>query len=185
MLASTTATPSTIAATWLGLSALAQASTVLTFDLETQKPKNMFFGHLYNVKDIAAAPAAWPGAENLFATCAASGDVKLWDVRCSGSSAAVPLVTGGYSPMEAVVLASNTATTSSSSSGGNSGSNQLGAGMLCFAGGACESVWAWDVRAGSAQTLYQLSTGNQVVNSLAWHQGSSSLIASCEALHDW
>ncbi len=47
-------------------------------------------------------------------------------------------------------------------------------------------MWAWDLRAGGAQTLYELSTGNTRVQALAWHQGSSSLLASCESMHyEW
>jgi hypothetical protein len=172
-------TCSTLAASWEGVSPLEGASAVLTFDLHTQRPVNAFMGHLYAVGGIAAAPAAWPGAEHLFATVARTWEVKIWDVRCKGGAAAVTLVTGDDSPITAVVLASNSSGGSSSSS-----SNQLGVGLMCFAGGWCESVWAWDVRASSAQALYQLSTGNQAVSSLAWHEASSSLIASCEALYD-
>jgi hypothetical protein len=80
--------------------------------------------------------------------------------------------------MYAVVLAANTSSSSSSSSGGSS---TLGAGMFCFAGGVGQSVWAWDLRGGQGQVLYELSTGNLEVNSLAWHEGSSSLIANCYA----
>ncbi len=53
------------------------------------------------------------------------------------------------------------------------------------AGGNGEAVWAWDLRAGRAQTLYELSTGNTRVLALAWHQGSSSLLASCESLYSY
>jgi WD40 repeat protein len=166
---------------------------VLTFDMNTQRATNALCGHLYDITDIAAAPAAWPGAENLFATAANSCDVKIWDVRCKGGAAAITLVTGGDQPMGAVLLASNSDGSNSSSGGGSSGgnnsssssSNQLGAGLMCFAGGLCESVWAWDVRAGAAQALYQLSTGNQEVTSLAWHAASNTLIANCEANYDW
>ncbi len=42
-------------------------------------------------------------------------------------------------------------------------------------------MWAWDLRAGGAQALYELSTGNTRVQALAWHQGSNSLLASCES----
>lgn len=172
----------TLAATWEGVSPLEQASAVLTFDMQTQRATNAFFGHLFDVNDIAAAPAAWPGAEHLFATAADSSDVKIWGARCKGGAAALTLVTGGTKRMNAVVLASSS---SGGSSGSTGGSNQLGAGLMCFAGGVCESVWAWDMRAGHAQALYQLSTGNQWVSSLAWHAASSSLIANCEAHYDW
>jgi WD40 repeat protein len=175
-------TCSTLAASWKGVSPYQQANAVLTFDLQTQRPVNAFMGHLYPITGIAAAPAAWPGSEHLFATVGASRDVKIWDVRCSGGAAAVTLVTGGQWSMSSVVLASNSGGSSGGSSGGGS---QLGAGLMCFAGGLCESVWAWDVRASSAQALYQLSTGNQEVSSLAWHEASSSLIACCDAHYDW
>jgi hypothetical protein len=151
--------------------------------MQTQQATNAFFGHLYDITDIAAAPAAWPGAEHLFATAANSCDVKIWDVRCKGGAAAITLVTGGDQSMGAVLLASNS--NSTGNSGGSGGSNQLGAGLMCFAGGRCESVWAWDVRASSAQALYQLSTGNQEVTSLAWHAASNTLIANCESHYDW
>jgi hypothetical protein len=167
--------------------------------MHTQQVKNLFMGHMYEVQDIAAAPEAWPGAEHLFATCARSGDVKLWDVRSRAGAAAVTLACG-REPLEAVVLAANRG--SSSGGGGSSGggsaagvagssaavasgsSNQLGSGMLAFAGGAGQCVWAWDLRNGSAQSLYQLSTGNLVVEALAWHESSSSLIASCESSYE-
>jgi hypothetical protein len=169
---------STLVASWEGVSHLKQSSAVLTFDMQTQQPVNAFMGHLYDITGIAAAPAAWLGAEHLFATVADSQDVKIWDMRCQGGAAAITLVTGDTWPLSQVVLASNSSGSSSSSG------SQLGAGLLCFAGGMCESVWAWDVRASSAQALYQLSTGNQEVTSLAWHEGSSSLIASCEAHYE-
>mgnify|MGYP001807535882 CR=1 FL=1 len=165
-----------------------QASAVLTFDMHTQRATNTFIGHLYEVTDIAAAPAAWAGAEQLFATAANGCDVKIWDMRCRGGAAAITLSTGhGGSRVGAVVLANDSGSSNSggSSSGGSSSSSQLGAGMVCFAGGECESVWAWDVRASSAQALYQLSTGNQEVTSLAWHAASNTLIANCWARHDW
>jgi WD40 repeat protein len=162
-----------------------QASAVLTFDMQTQRTTNTFIGHLYEVTDIAAAPAAWAGAEQLFATAANGCDVKIWDMRCRGGAAAITLSTGhGGSRVGAVVLANNTNSSGGSGGGRSSGSSQLGAGMVCFAGGSCESVWAWDVRASSAQALYQLSTGNQEVTSLAWHAASNTLIANCKAHHD-
>jgi WD40 repeat protein len=169
---------STLAASWEGVSYFDDSSAVLTFDMQTQQAMNAFFGHLGDITDLAAAPDAWPGAEHLFATVAKSRDVKIWDVRCKGGAAAITLVTGGDHTISSVVLASN-------SSGSNGSSNQLGAGLMCFAGGLCESVWAWDVRASSAQALYQLSTGNQEVTSLAWHAASNTLIANCEARHEW
>lgn len=173
---------STLAASWEGVSYFEDTSAVLTFDMQTQQATNAFFGHLGDISDIAAAPAAWPGAEHLFATAARSRDVKIWDIRCRGGAAAITLVTGGDQPTGSVVLASNS---SGSNGGSSSGGSQLGAGLMCFAGGTCESVWAWDVRAGSAQALYQLSTGNQEVTSLAWHAATNTLIANCEAHHEW
>lgn len=160
-----------------------QDSIVLTYDLETQQTKNLFLGHIYSIEDLAPAPEAWPGAENLFASCARSGDVKIWDIRSRSGAAAITL-TAGDDALMAVVLAANRGCSpvGPSSNAGASSSNQLGAGMLCFAGGACEAVCAWDVRNGNAQALYQLSTGNLVVESLAWHEGSSSLIASCNSV---
>jgi WD40 repeat protein len=178
---------STFAASWDGVSPFQQASAVLTFDMQTQRATNAFMGHMWAVKAIAAAPEAWPGSEYLLATAAQSRDIKIWDVRCSGGAAAITLVSGGVDhiapPFNAVVLAGNSGGSSGGSS--SSSSSQLGAGLMCFAGGTCESVWAWDVRASSAQALYQLSTGNQEVTSLAWHAASNTLIANCEAHHDW
>ncbi len=52
---------------------------------------------------------------------------------------------------------------------------------MLSAGGAGEAVWAWDLRAGRAQALYELSTGNTRVHALAWHQGTNSLLASCDS----
>lgn len=168
---------------------------MVTYDLHTQQAKNLFLGHMYEIQDLAAAPEAWAGAENLFATCARSGDVKIWDVRSTAGAAVVTLACDRQ-PMEAVCLAANRGSSSSSSSAAGaagssssgavagSSSNQLGAGMLAFAGGAGECVWAWDLRNGSAQALYQLSTGNLTVESLAWHESSSSLIASCESNYE-
>ena len=56
----------------------------------------------------------------------------------------------------------------------------LGRGMICFAGGANESIYAWDLRGGHARPIYELSTGNQTVKGLAWHPGTDSLFAACQ-----
>ena len=173
---------------------------IVAYDLETQRAKQQLFGHLFEVEDISPAPAAWSGAAHVFVTCARLGDVKLWDLRCTGGAAAVTLTNGCSTSVFAVVLAANSSASgtgssaaaaaesgpSRSSSNSIGGGNQLGASMLCFAGGEGESVWAWDLRrvgsGGSrAQALYELSTGNMIVNALAWHEGSSSLMASCES----
>ncbi len=42
-------------------------------------------------------------------------------------------------------------------------------------------MWAWDLRAGRAQALYELSTGNTRVKALAWHPATNSLLASCDS----
>jgi hypothetical protein len=55
--------------------------------------------------------------------------------------------------------------------------------MYCFAGGTGQSVWAWDLRGGQGQALYELSTGNLDVDALVWHEASSSLIASCNGTY--
>jgi WD40 repeat protein len=174
------------------LVATLRSNIILAYDLETQRIKQQFFGHLYEIQDICPAPEAWSGSSQLFATCARSGDVKIWDLRCGGG-AAVTLTCGATYPVNAVVLVANEPSTSSSCGSGSSVAsgagassstargNQLGAGMICFAGGVGESVFAWDLRASRAQALYELSTGNQIVNALGWHKGSSSLIASCES----
>lgn len=158
---------------------------VLTYDLETQQVRNLFLGHISSIHDISPAPEAWPGADNLFATCARSGDVKIWDVRSRCGAAAITL-TGSTDPMQAVVLAANRGCSVAAGAAGSSssGNNQLGAGMLCFAGGSCEAVWAWDLRGGNGQALYQLSTGNLDVESLVWHEGTSSLVASGDSKHE-
>jgi WD40 repeat protein len=148
-------------------------------DLVTGAASQQYLGHLYDVTDMCPAPPAWQQAA-LFATSAASGDVKLWDLR---SRLGVPVLTLGNpraDPLQAVALAS--ASSGSSSSGG--GSSQLGAGMLCFTGGANESVWCFDLRQGRAQALYELSTGNTCVETLAWHQGSNTLYAGCEGMQE-
>ncbi len=44
-------------------------------------------------------------------------------------------------------------------------------------------MWAWDLRAGRAQALYELSTGNTRVQALAWHQATNSLLAACESVY--
>lgn len=169
-------------------------NVVVTYDLQTQQIKNLFLGHMFSIQDIAPAPEAWAGAQDLFATCAQSGDVKIWDVR-SRTGAAVVTLTGGEEPLQAVALAANRGSGSGSTGTESAGvrtsrpaavtssSNQLGAGMLCFAGGVGKCVWAWDLRNGSAQSLYQLSTGNLKVEALTWHEGTSSLIASCENIY--
>lgn len=46
-------------------------------------------------------------------------------------------------------------------------------------GGEGENICAWDLRGGHARVMYELSTGNSLVMSLAWHESSSSLLASC------
>jgi len=168
--------PSTAAAAVAAVSGARLARLLVTYDLETARVKRQFLGHLRRVNHMCAAPEAWPGCHNLFASCAQSGDVKLWDTRVSGGAAAVTLSTGKGHSMRAVLLVANSSTSSSGSSGG-----ALGSGMMCFAGGESESVWAWDVRGSSAQALYQLSTGNQRVDHLMWHPDSNSLVANCSS----
>jgi WD40 repeat protein len=148
--------------------------------METQRAKRLFAGHTQDVTDIAAAPAAWFGAQHMFATASKSGDVKTWDARSRGSAAAITLAGADYGSLEAVTLVSNKSNDSSSSS---SNGGQLGAGMYCFAGGTGQSVWAWDLRGGQGQALYELSTGNLDVDALAWHEASSSLIVSCNSTY--
>jgi hypothetical protein len=64
--------------------------------METQRAKRLFAGHTQDVTDIAAAPAAWFGAQHIFATASKSGDVKIWDARSKGSAAAVTLAGADY-----------------------------------------------------------------------------------------
>jgi WD40 repeat protein len=150
-----------------------KSGLLVVHDLVTGQASQQYLGHLYDVTDMCPAPPAWQ-QDALFATSAASGDVKLWDLR---SRLGVPVLTLGNpraSPLQAVALAAAAA-----------GSNtQLGSGMLCFTGGANESVWCFDLRRGRAQALYELSTGNTAVQELAWHEGSNTLVASCEGLQE-
>jgi WD40 repeat protein len=162
----------------LSLVAAYGSGLLVVHDLATGQAMQQYLGHLFDVTDICAAPAAWQQAA-LFATSGASGDVKLWDLR---SRLGVPALTLGNpraSALQAVALAA--ATTSSSGVGSSSSSSsQLGGGMLCFTGGANESVWCFDLRRGQGQALYELSTGNTCVEQLAWHEGSNTLYAACE-----
>jgi WD40 repeat protein len=152
------------------------SNVVITYDIETQCAKRLLFGHLGEILDMAAAPAAWHGAPHVFATAARSGDVKIWDVRNSGGAAAITLAGGSDREMHAVAFVANNPSSSSSSSG-----SQLGSGLYCFAGGSGQSVWAWDLRGGQGRVLYELSSGILDVTALGWHEGSSSLIASCDS----
>ncbi|GIL69727.1 hypothetical protein Vretimale_10178 [Volvox reticuliferus] len=160
------------------LAAALGGSIIVTYDMETLQVKQRLFGHLYDITDIAAPPSAWQ-QPSLFATCAHSGDVKIWDMRTSGSSAAVTLTGGETWQLNAVVLAS--AGGGAGGGGGGSSGGSLGAGMVCFAGGQGESIWSWDLRGGHARVMYELSTGNTQVLSLAWHAAGSSLWASCKS----
>jgi hypothetical protein len=119
-----------------------RANAAITYDMETQRAKRLLAGHTREVTEIAAAPAAWFGAQHVFATASRSGNVKICDARSSGS-AAITLAGADYGHLEAVTLVSNNVSNNSSSS---SSSSQLGAGMYCFAGGTGQSVWAWDLR---------------------------------------
>lgn len=92
---------------------------------------------------------------HLFASTSRGGDVKLWDVRSRGGAAAITLSSGGSDPLFALALA-----------GGVPGGGLGGGSMVAFFGGAGESVWAFDLRGGQAQALYELSTGNQVMHGL-------------------
>lgn len=138
-----------------------------------------FLGHVFSIECISPAPASWAGAQHLFATCSRGGDVKIWDLRGKTASAAVTLARGGTEPLTACVLA---ATNGGSTASSSSDSGQLGSGMFCFAGGACEAVWCWDLRASKAEVLYEMSTGNNSVVGLAWHEKSSTLLSSCESM---
>jgi hypothetical protein len=175
LLAAIAGPPDTLAAAFSAL--YSDTYIVATYDIETQRAKRLMLGHLGEIMDLVAAPASWHGAEHIFATASRTGDVKVWDVRSSGGAAAVTLGAGSDRGMHAVVLVGGT-------SGSSSSSSQLGAGMYCFAGGDSQSVWAWDLRGGQGQALYELSTGNLDVNALAWHEGSSSLIASCDSSYE-
>ncbi|KAF6253262.1 hypothetical protein COO60DRAFT_434032 [Scenedesmus sp. NREL 46B-D3] len=168
--------PDTLAAACSAL--YPHTNIVISYDLETQRAKRLLVGHLGEIMDISPAPASWHGAPHVFATASRSGDVKIWDVRSRGGAAAVTLGSASDRGMLAVALVAG----SSSSSG--SGSSRLGAGLCCFAGGLSQSVWAWDVRGGQGQALYELSTGNLDVSALAWHEPSSSLIASCDSSYE-
>lgn len=151
------------------------SNVVVTYDITTMKAKQTLLGHMHEISDLAPAPLSWQQPD-LFASCSRTGDVKLWDVRTPGPSAAVTLTNGRTSHvLLALALASGGSSTSEDRS-------QLGPGMVCFAGGTGQGIWAWDLRAGQARVLYELSTGNMVVHGLAWHEGSSSLIASCECM---
>jgi hypothetical protein len=156
----------------------------MTYDIETQRAKRLLLGHLHDITDMAAAPAAWPGAPHIFATSSKSGDVKIWDVRSSSGAAAVTLAGGSTECMYTVTLASNNS--GGVAAGASSSSSQLGAGMYCFAGGVGQSVMAWDLRGGQGQVLLELSTGNLDVNpgGLAWHEASNSLIANCDSSYE-
>ncbi|GIL66444.1 hypothetical protein Vafri_19955 [Volvox africanus] len=165
------------------LAAALSGNIIVTYDMETLRVKQRLFGHLYGVTDIAAPPSSWQQPK-LFATCACSGDVKIWDMRTSGSSAAVTLTGGETWQLNAVVLASAGGSGSGGDGGGGGGGSSggpLGAGMVCFAGGEGESIWSWDLRGGHARPMYELSTGNTQVLSLAWHATGSSLWASCKS----
>jgi WD40 repeat protein len=165
------------------LVALYKSGLLVVHDLATGQATQQYLGHLFDVTDICAAPAAWQQA-SLFATSADSGDVKLWDMR---SRLGVPALTLGNpraSALQAVALAAATSSSSGVGSSSSSSSSQLGGGMLCFTGGANESVWCFDLRRGQAQALYELSTGNTAVQELAWHEGSNTLVASCEGLQE-
>ncbi|KAG2486784.1 hypothetical protein HYH03_014583 [Edaphochlamys debaryana] len=140
---------------------------ILAYDLETLRIRNRFFGHIYGVSGLSPSPES----PHLFASSARSGNVKLWDVRSPGGSAVVTLRGGSTEALNDVVLLG----------GGGGERGRLGAGAVCFAGGGGESIWCWDVRAGSAQPLYELSTGNLEVLALAWHPRSASLLASCSS----
>ncbi|WIA41720.1 hypothetical protein OEZ86_009065 [Tetradesmus obliquus] len=165
--------PDTLAAACSAL--YCDTNIVITYDLETQRAKRLLIGHCREVSDMAATPAAWHGAQHVFTTAAESGDVKIWDVRSSGGAAAITLAGADYGQLNAVTLAASSS---------SSGSSQLGSGLYCFAGGTGQSVWAWDLRGGAAQALYELSTGNLDVTALAWHEASSSLIASCSSSYE-
>ena len=158
------------------LAAALSSNAIFTYDLETRRVKQTLLGHAYGVEGMAAAPTAWQQPHTL-ASCSRSGDVKLWDLRSRSGAAAITLTNGSTEVLNALVLASS----SGAGSGGGGGATALGAGMLCFAGGQGEAVWAWDLRGGQARPLYELSTGNMTVQSLVWHQGSNSLIAACES----
>ena len=110
--------------------------------------------------------------------CLRSGDVKIWDLRSRSGAAAITLTNGSTHILNSLVLAS--ANPGSGAADGGLGST-LGAGMMCFAGGAGEAIWAWDLRGGQARCVYEMSTGNTIVESLVWHQGSNSLIAACDS----
>uniref|UniRef100_A0A383VJP0 Uncharacterized protein n=1 Tax=Tetradesmus obliquus TaxID=3088 RepID=A0A383VJP0_TETOB len=148
--------PDTLAAACSAL--YCDTNIVITYDLETQRAKRLLIGHCREVSDMAAAPAAWHGAQHVFATAAESGDVKIWDVRSSGGAAAITLAGADYGQLNAVTLAASSS---------SSGSSQLGSGLYCF-----------------GEAVQELSTGNLDVTALAWHEASSSLIASCSSSYE-
>ena len=158
------------------LVAAMSSNAIFTYDLETRRIKQTLLGHMYDIEGMTTAPSAWQQPHTL-ASCSRSGDVKLWDLRSRSGAAAVTLTNGSTEVLNAVVLASS----SGAGGGGSGGATALGAGMLCFAGGSGEAVWAWDLRGGQARPLYELSTGNMTVQSLVWHQGSNNLIVACDS----
>ncbi|KAG2440537.1 hypothetical protein HYH02_010415 [Chlamydomonas schloesseri] len=163
---------------------------ILTWDMDTKRVRNRFFGHLYQVEDLAAAPPECR-QQHLFASCARNGDVKIWDTRSSGGGAAITLTNGGTGPLSAVCLVASSSGGGGMGAGGGGGGGDsgssgggggaVGVGMLCFAGGATESIWCWDLRRGAARPLYELSTGNTNVRALAWHPPTGTLLAALDA----
>ncbi|KAG2430885.1 hypothetical protein HXX76_009858 [Chlamydomonas incerta] len=154
---------------------------IVAWDLETKRVRNRFFGHLNDITDLAAPPPSWQQqqpTQQLFASCARSGDAKVWDLRMHGGAAAVTLTAGGTMPLSAVCLAAS----EGGGDGAGGGAGALGAGLLGFAGGANESIWCWDLRGGAARPLYELSTGNCHVQALAWHGRSCSLLAAVQSV---
>lgn len=97
-------------------------------------------GHAFSIESLSPAPASWLGAQHLLAACDRGGTVKVWDIRSKSAAAAVTLSNGDTDPMMACVLAA-TSGAATDPAGSSSSAGRLGAGMFCFAGGVCESVF--------------------------------------------
>jgi hypothetical protein len=61
--------------------------------------------------------------------------------------------------------------------GSNAKAVALGGSHFCFSGGANEGILVWDLRM-TGRSLYELTTGNNIVDSLSWDAATNTLLAA-------
>jgi len=123
------------------------------YNLNAQRTEVKLFGNVGSITKLANSDAD----TNLLMTSSRTGTAKIYDIRVPSAVMSLDCLT---SPMLACCFGS------------------VSAALFAFVGGCDERIITWDLR--SSKALYELSTGNNTVIALNWHQPTSTLAAATE-----